>query len=254
MDEQKNEAIVSVDMGGVIAAAAAAGMSASVSISLFPRDEPDADAQEREIRRAIGDALEHGTIRGAKILEPPLSDEDMDRVSANLAQGIASGRLEGDELRTILEHGPGVGRLLCRGLAKMPGFATGGELVHFGYLRQWGSEMLLTPPVVVKALLLGMFDDPGNGWSSTSCPGRPSDDAAAAPDLAAQIDDLIAKQKHVHFMLNLLGAPASLTEPAVTDFGYRGLGQIRARMCEELTVIDSALSHRLTELKAEYGL
>lgn len=51
--DNENSAVVSVDMGGIIAAAAAAGMSASVSISLFPRDDsapgPDVDVVQRMI-------------------------------------------------------------------------------------------------------------------------------------------------------------------------------------------------------------
>lgn len=66
--DNENSAIISVDMGGIIAAAAAAGMSASVSISLFPRDDDAPGPDEDGALRMMGG--EEARISGPRPIIP----------------------------------------------------------------------------------------------------------------------------------------------------------------------------------------
>lgn len=72
-----------------------------------------------------------------------------------LAQGLASGRLAGDELRSVLENLPTLGQALSREL----GTELGGNIeVTVGKLRELGAEGKLTAQVVFPALQRAVKD------------------------------------------------------------------------------------------------
>jgi tape measure domain-containing protein len=59
-----------------------------------------------------------------------------------LGQGLASGRLQGDELRSIMENAPRVAKMIADGMG-----------IHIGQLRQLGSEGKLNAESVTQAIL-----------------------------------------------------------------------------------------------------
>ena len=75
-----------------------------------------------------------GAVSGA-------SANDLTNASIQLAQALASGRLQGDELRSVLENLPVVGQILARELG-----------VSIGQLRELGSQGELTADRVFAAL------------------------------------------------------------------------------------------------------
>jgi lambda family phage tail tape measure protein len=75
------------------------------------------------------------------------SAEEMSNGMQQLGQALASGKFQGDELRSVLESMPEVARALAKELG-----------VTIGQLREMGTEGKLTADVVAKALL-GAADD-----------------------------------------------------------------------------------------------
>jgi tape measure domain-containing protein len=73
------------------------------------------------------------------------STQEANAAAVQLAQGLSSNRLQGDELRSILENNVALAQLLARELA-------GGSV---GRLREMGTEGLLTAQQVMDAVLRG---------------------------------------------------------------------------------------------------
>ena len=84
--------------------------------------------------------------------------QEMNAGMMQLQQSLASGKLQGDELRSVLENMPGVAKTLAQGLG-----------VSTGELRKMGAEGKLTSDVVVEAIMRmkGQTDKDFNsmGWT-----------------------------------------------------------------------------------------
>lgn len=84
--------------------------------------------------------------------------QEMNAGMMQLEQSLASGKLQGDELRSVLENMPGVAKTLAQGLG-----------VSTGELRKMGAEGKLTSDVVVQAIMRmkGQTDKDFNsmGWT-----------------------------------------------------------------------------------------
>jgi tape measure domain-containing protein len=70
-----------------------------------------------------------------------LSAESVNNALVQLTQGLASGRLQGDELRSVLEQLPPLSQAIARQLG-----------VSVGSIKQLGSEGKITTDVIIKAL------------------------------------------------------------------------------------------------------
>lgn len=107
-----------------------------------------------------------------------------------MSQALASGRFQGDELRSVMENMP----QLAEALAKQLGYST-------GQLRQLGSEGKLTADVVFPALLRAVqgVDEkfaamPSNMQRSMNAAKIALDDVLSALDKAFGFSDAIAKK------------------------------------------------------------
>lgn len=76
------------------------------------------------------------------------TQEENSRALLQLTQGLASGVLQGDELRSIREQSPYMAQMLAEGLAKVSDEFAG---VTAGDLKQLGAEGKLTSDTVIKA-------------------------------------------------------------------------------------------------------
>ncbi len=85
-----------------------------------------------DVTKALNDAVR---VSGA-------TSEEAAAALIQLSQGLASGALRGDELRSILEQLPEVGRMIAQGMG-----------VAYGSLRELGKEGKLTTDEVVQAIL-----------------------------------------------------------------------------------------------------
>ncbi|MBR0675013.1 tape measure protein [Roseomonas alkaliterrae] len=114
------------------------GVAVSESVDAFQRFSIAAreiGATSDQVVRLVGGLQRVGIVSGA-------STQEISSATLQLAQALASGVLQGDELRSILEAMP----LLAEGLAKELG-------VSIGELRKLGSEGKLTAERVFPALL-----------------------------------------------------------------------------------------------------
>ncbi len=92
-------------------------------------------------------ANQETTLRVVELLNKTISLSGSTSLEAaaglqQFAQAIASGRLQGDELRSVLENLPGLATQLAKGLG-----------ITRGELRQLGTEGKLTPSIILNALL-----------------------------------------------------------------------------------------------------
>ena len=87
------------------------------------------------------------TIQKALVLGGGTQEENS-RALLQLSQGLSSGRLQGDELRSIREQSPYLAEMLAEGLAKVDSAFEG---VTSGDLKTLGAEGKLTSDVVIKA-------------------------------------------------------------------------------------------------------
>ena len=89
-----------------------------------------------------------------------LSGSSVQEASAGaiqLSQGLASGRLQGDELRSVLENTPALALAIVDGINLLPPALTGlrrGVTANIGTLRELSKQGRLTGEVVSRALLL----------------------------------------------------------------------------------------------------
>lgn len=97
----------------------------------------DIGASRTEVLRLIETVQKLGTVSGASTAEAA-------GAATQLAQALASGKLQGDELRSILETMPNLADLLARNLG-----------VSIGRLREMGTAGELTSDKVFGALLKG---------------------------------------------------------------------------------------------------
>ncbi|MBE9606236.1 tape measure protein [Acetobacteraceae bacterium H6797] len=114
------------------------GVAVSESVDAFQRFSIAAreiGATSDQVVRLVGGLQRVAIVSGA-------STQEISSATLQLAQALASGVLQGDELRSILEAMP----LLAEGLARELG-------VSIGQLRQMGSEGRLTAERVFPALL-----------------------------------------------------------------------------------------------------
>ena len=113
--------------------------SAASAMARFGMAGKDIGLSTTEVQRLTETVLNLGRISGS-------SSEEMTAGMQQLAQALASGRLGGDELRSVLENMPELARVLADELG-----------VGVGQLRDMGAEGKLTADVVARALL-GAFD------------------------------------------------------------------------------------------------
>lgn len=76
------------------------------------------------------------------------TSEENDRAITQLAQALSSGKLQGDELRSIREQSPYLAEMLAQGLSKVDDSFIG---TTAGDLKQLGAEGKLTSQVVIQA-------------------------------------------------------------------------------------------------------
>lgn len=93
------------------------------------------------------------SINMAEIIQKALTvgggtSEQNSRAILQLSQGLSSGKLQGDELRSIREQSPYLADILAQGLGKVDESFVG---TTAGDLKQLGSEGKLTSEVVIKA-------------------------------------------------------------------------------------------------------
>jgi tape measure domain-containing protein len=122
-----------------------------------------------------------------------------------LSQGLASGRLNGDELRSVLENMPQLAQALARELG-----------VTVGQLRQMGEEGKLTADRVFPALLRagGALQAQLQGLPLTLRQGwQVAQDAALA--MVAAIDRRIGATEFLARLLNNLGQVTALTAQGI---------------------------------------
>lgn len=100
---------------------------------------------ESAVQAAIGTA---GIINKALVAGGGTSEENQ-RAIRQLTQGLASGVLQGDELRSIREQAPYFAQVLAEGLSKVDKQFEG---IGIGDLKKLGSEGELTADRVVKAM------------------------------------------------------------------------------------------------------
>lgn len=89
-----------------------------------------------------------GTINKAMVLGGGSSQEN-NRAIIQLSQGLSSGLLQGDELRSLREQSPYLAKILAEGLSKIDDKFIGTTI---GDLKELGAQGELTSEVVVKAL------------------------------------------------------------------------------------------------------
>lgn len=87
------------------------------------------------------------TINKALVLSGGTAAENQ-RAILQLSQGLSSGVLQGDELRSIREQAPYLAQMLAQGLAKVDDRFIGTTI---GDLKELGAQGLLTSDIVVKA-------------------------------------------------------------------------------------------------------
>jgi tape measure domain-containing protein len=119
------------------------GVAVSESADAFQRFSVAArsiGATNEEVARLVGGLQRSAVVSGA-------SAQEVGSATLQLAQGLASGVLQGDELRSLLESMP----LLAEALANQLG-------VGVGQLRRMGSEGKLTADIVFPALLRATED------------------------------------------------------------------------------------------------
>ena len=105
------------------------------SVSRFTLAAEAIGATDEEVRQLTENVIKLGQVGGA-------SNQELSSGAQQLAQALASGRLQGDELRSILENMPLVAKAIADGLG-----------VSVGHLRQMGSEGELTARKVFDAIL-----------------------------------------------------------------------------------------------------
>lgn len=101
-------------------------------------------AKETATSSAIGTA---GLINKALIAGGGTSEEN-ERALTQLTQGLSSGTLQGDELRTIREQTPYLAQMLAEGLGKVDKRFEG---IGIGDLKELGAQGQLTSEVVINA-------------------------------------------------------------------------------------------------------
>lgn len=129
-----------VSMGQVYAIAQKTGSALDATITSVSRlgmAAKDFGATGADIARVTQTVQQLGRVGGA-------SAQELAAGTTQLAQALASGRLGGDELRSILENMPAVARQIADGLG-----------VSVGHLRDMGAAGQLTAERVFGALLAG---------------------------------------------------------------------------------------------------
>lgn len=98
---------------------------------------------------SIGSAIDlAGTINKAMVLGGGTNEENK-RAIIQLSQGLASGYLQGDELRSIREQSPYLAKILAEGLEKVDKKFIGTTI---GDLKELGAQGELTSEVIVRAM------------------------------------------------------------------------------------------------------
>ena len=108
---------------------------AASSVSRFTLAAESIGATDEEVKQLTSNVIKLGQVGGA-------SGQELSSGATQLAQALASGRLQGDELRSILENMPLVAKAIADGLN-----------VSVGELRAMGSEGELTSRKVFDAML-----------------------------------------------------------------------------------------------------
>ncbi len=108
---------------------------AASSISRFTLAAESIGATDQEVRQLTENVIKLGQIGGS-------TGQELSSGAVQLAQALASGRLQGDELRSILENMPLVAKAIAEGLG-----------VSVGHLREMGANGELTARKVFDAIL-----------------------------------------------------------------------------------------------------
>ena len=108
---------------------------AASSVSRFTIAAESIGATDEEVKQLTANVIKLGQVGGA-------SGQELSSGATQLAQALASGRLQGDELRSILENMPLVAKAIAEGLN-----------ISVGELRAMGSEGELTSRKVFDAIL-----------------------------------------------------------------------------------------------------
>lgn len=144
------------------------------SFASFTIAAKDLGATQDQVLRVIEGVQKFGVVSGA-------APQAMASATQQLGQALASGRLQGDELRSIMENLP----LLAQALAKELG-------VSVGQLRQMGSEGKLTGVEVFQALerAAGTIDEKFKGVPmSLERAGNAAETAVS--QMLARVDQLV---------------------------------------------------------------
>lgn len=134
----KDQDLAAASMARVIASANEAGVSLDAALGGFERILRNKDslaASTEEIETLMATVQQLGAISNT-------STGEMQGAMIQFSQAIASGRLNGDELRSIMESMPSLAKAIADGLG-----------VGVGELRRMGAEGQLTGDKVFKALL-----------------------------------------------------------------------------------------------------
>ncbi len=118
--------------------AAEIGVNVNDSVSAFQRF----DLAGRNIGRSREDVLNFTTTLQQVAVVAGTTSQEASAAFLQLGQGLASGRLQGDELRSILEAMPQVATMIAQEMG-----------VTIGEIRRLGEEGKLVPDVIFRALL-----------------------------------------------------------------------------------------------------
>ena len=95
----------------------------------------------KDVGGTAGDAAQFTKTLGQAIQLSGATAQEANAAMIQLSQGLAKGKLNGDELRSVLEQLPLVGRLIAKEMGK-----------DFGELRDLGAKGLITTSVVLNAI------------------------------------------------------------------------------------------------------
>lgn len=98
---------------------------------------------------SVGAAINTAGIINKALVSGGASGQEAQRALLQLAQGLSSGVLQGDELRSIREQSPYLASVLAQGLEKVD--PTRFTNVAIGDLKELGAQGQLTSDVVIKA-------------------------------------------------------------------------------------------------------
>lgn len=178
------------------------GSSASEAAQAFVRFDLAA--------RSVG-ATRDETIRFTQTLQQLAVVAGTTTAEANaaflqLAQGLASGRLQGDELRSVMEAMPQLGEMLAKSLN-----------TSLGEIKRLGTEGKLTPDIIFRAVLQGQQEVEARFARMPLTVQRASGQMAAAfTELARRLDESIGLTPRLASALNALAGLATRAAEAVT--------------------------------------